>query len=441
MTSFQVRTHPSQRDADADVLLDWFEGGEKGESTVAYEPAFLKGLAPAPVARDLFRVGGAVYCADKVAKRADAPDAWTREIALQVPVSDAELWDAAKDEVVKALTFLSGDRWHLDFVDDTTERADAQPLIAQHEAVSLFSGGLDSLAGVIELLEGGKRLVLVGHHDSGLTDNKQKQLYGELRDHYGAERVELRRLYLRPRGRSAQQARPLPTGGGENTTRARSFLFFAAGLAIASAVSSTSTLYVPENGFIGINVPLTPARAGSLSTRTTHPLYMHRMRQVLDLLGLGHAMDNPHRLLTKGEVLQGSSNQKLLLRLAPQSVSCSHPEAPRWAKRPQGNCGYCYPCLIRRAAMRHVGRDRVKGHYAWDALKDAELLARSSERGRSLRALAASLGREERVEDILANGRIPNGEVPAFFDLYRRGRAELRKWLKGAGPELRKRLR
>jgi hypothetical protein len=74
-------------------------------------------------------------------------------------------------------------------------------------------------------------------------------------------------------------------------------------------------------------------------------------------------------------------------------------------------------------------------------LTDAGLLQRSTKRGRSLRALTASLGQDERTEDVLINGRIPNGETAAFFDVYCRGRAELRAWLTGAGPELRRRLR
>jgi 7-cyano-7-deazaguanine synthase in queuosine biosynthesis len=437
MTHLQVRTEPSQVDGAADVLLDWFD--DRPASTVQYEPDFLKGLEPSPVARDLLRLGGAVYCTDKAVKRAGSADAWTRDLSLQLPVSDVALWESAKDELEKALSFLSGDRWELTFVADTVEAPTTRPLAGDFGGVSLFSGGLDSLAGVIDLLEADHRLVLVGHHDSPLTDHKQSQLYDALRQRYGADRVVLRRLFLRPAPKRASQARPLPPGGLENTTRSRSFLFFAAGIAVADALGTGEPLYVPENGFIGINVPLTPARAGSLSTRTTHPLYMHRMRKALDLLGLHHPVENPFRLLTKGEALEASSNRNFLLGLAPQSVSCSHPEAPRWAKRPQGNCGYCYPCLIRRASLHRVGRDTEP--YAWDALNEGTLLRRSSKRGRSLRALTASLGHDERPEDILLNGRIPNGETSAFFDVYQRGRAELREWLKGAGPDLGRRLR
>jgi hypothetical protein len=437
MTDVQLRSHPKQPDNGGDILLDWFDA--KPASTISYEPAFLKGLAPSAVACDLLRLGGAVYCTDKAVKRDGTPDAWTRELNLQVPVSDVALWSSAQAELEKALSFLSGDRWSLEFVADTVPAPSAQPLVSDFDGVSLFSGGLDSLAGVIDLLESNQSLMLVGHHDSPLTDAKQTQLFQALQRQYGPDRVSLRRLYLRPAPRRSGQARPLPPGGVENTTRSRSFLFFAAGIAVADALGSQAPLYVPENGFIGINVPLTPARAGSLSTRTTHPLYMHRMQTALALLGLDHAIENPYRLLTKGEALEASSDKKLLLSLAPQSVSCSHPEAPRWAKRAQGNCGYCYPCLIRRASLHRIGRDTEP--YAWDALSDASLLRRSSKRGRSLRALAASLARDERPEDILVNGRIPNGETAAFFDVYSRGRTELRDWLTGAGPELSRRLR
>jgi len=143
MTQLQVRTNPSQAEAGADVLLDWFDT-KRAASTVRYEPEFLKGLAPSPVARDLLRLGGAVYCTDKVVKRAATSDAWTRDLSLQVPVSDVALWDGAKVELVKALSFLSGDHWDLDFVADTDEPATARPLVRDYNGVSLFSGGLDS---------------------------------------------------------------------------------------------------------------------------------------------------------------------------------------------------------------------------------------------------------------------------------------------------------
>lgn len=439
MTQVQLRTSPNQSDDGAAVLLDWFED-DKAASTVRYKRDFLNGLHPSPTALDLFRLGAAVYCADKVVKRARTRDAWTRDIQLQVPVSEPARWDGAWEELTRALCFLSGDEWSLSFVQAEPREAVMQLEPPDLTAVSLFSGGLDSLAGVIDLLEAGERLALVGHHDSPFTESRQSALFSELSARYGQPSAQRRPLYLRPAGRGTRQTRPLPAGV-ETTTRSRSFLFISAAVAVADAVGPNVPLYVPENGFIGINVPLTPARNGSLSTRTTHPLFMYRMARALSLLGLTHELRNPYRLMTKGEVLAASSNKTLLLQLAPTSISCSHPEVLRWVGKPQGNCGYCFPCMVRRAAMHSVGEDQFDGFYGWNALTDPKLLPGSSARGRSLRALAFNLNQAERREDVLANGRIPDGEASEFFGVYHRGRQELRTWLTGAGPELQRRLR
>jgi 7-cyano-7-deazaguanine synthase in queuosine biosynthesis len=450
MTSLQVRTHKDQADDGADFLLDWFGPTQKDRraSTIAYRPQFLDGLAPSDIAWDLFRVAGAVYATDKVVKRSVTASAWSRELRLEVPVSDAALWDGVRVRLDRTLSFLTGDSWNITFVENTHPPV-ARPATAPAgmDAVSLFSGGLDSLAGVIDRFEAGEKLLLVGHHDSSFTESVQARLEGKLTKRYGANALQRRPLYLRPATKASRfQARKLELPWGvENTTRSRSFLFIAAGVAVANALGPTVSLYVPENGFIGINVPLTGSRAGSLSTRTTHPLYMAEVQSLLNELGLQHDIKNPYRLQTKGELLERSSNRSLLVDLAKDSISCSHPEARRWIGMASGNCGWCYPCLIRRASLHHIGADNsgvgaARGAYGCDALTDWKLLKSSNGRGRSLRALTLSLRRPERVEDVVLNGRIPNGETLDFFDVYARGREELRYWLKGAGPELAGRL-
>lgn len=438
MSDVQLRTEPGQPDEGADVLLDWFE--DRQASTVRYGPDFLKALAPSVVAQDLFRIAGAVFCADKVLLRKETEDFWTRDITMCVPVSNVPLWDGVADLLDKALTFLSGDRWQLEFVENTAVDLTAEAIPDNHEAVALFSGGLDSLAGAIDLLESGRRVVLVGHNGSSLTASRRDELFRALRVRYGPDVVSLRKLVLRPAARRPAQHRSLPRGEGEITTRSRSFLFIAAGIAVADALALDAPLVVPENGFIGVNVPLSGARAGSLSTRTTHPLFIHWIQQLLERLGLNHSIENPYRLLTKGEALAETREANLLTKLAARTLSCSHPEAARLRMRPQGNCGYCYPCLIRRASLHRIGLDRT-ADYSWDALTDVDLLGRESESGASLRALVQTLGCAESPNDVLLNGRIPNGEAPAFYETYKRGRAELRDWiLSGAGPELRRRM-
>jgi hypothetical protein len=437
MSVVQVRTHDDQPiPADAEYVLDDF--GPINASTVQVGGDLLQGLNPPPVASDLLRLGGAVYCADKIILRCTTADQWTREIELEVPVSDRDLWAQASDDLCRALDFLSGDHWRLSFVVDDRDRVDTEQLpVDDRDAVCLFSGGLDSLTGAIDGIAGGKKFLLVGHYESGLPHKKQELLANALRGHFGDTKAALRQLHLRPHPPHADQARPL-SSTHEITTRARSLLFLAAGLAVASSLGEDCPLVVPENGFIGINVPLIGSRVGSLSTRTTHPHFMTTLRRVLDRLGIENPIENPYRLKTKGEALESCADGAFLRNMAGESFSCSHPEANRWRKKEQGDCGYCYPCLIRRAAMYRIGEDRA-GDYAWDVLTDTDVIDSNWEKtSASIRALAANLRRGIEHSDILRNGPIPAGEIQDFLEVYERGRSELRQWIDdGGGAQLR----
>lgn len=439
MKAFQLRTDRSQRlDTDAGLYaLDWWPGDQR--STVHSTGNFLQAISPSPAARDLLGLAVAVYCADKVALRADTPDGFTRDLELRVPVSDPERFVAAEEPLTQALRFLTGDHWTLRFRPSSgrTRKKTAGTLA---DAVCLFSGGLDSLTGAIDLLAQGMSLVLLGHHEGGLITHVQTDLARAITNRYGKTHVRLRQLFLTPSVPHAGQARPLP-GEREDTTRSRSLLFIAAGLALADSLGNQTPLYIPENGFIGLNVPLVPARRGALSTRTTHPHFLATLGEALTALQLdADAIKNPYRLHTKGEMLAATQDTALLAEFAPRSMSCAHPTAGRWRKKPPGNCGYCWPCLIRRASMHHAGWDR-SDQYAWDALTDDTLLDPGTQTGASLRAALASLSGPDDRYAVLRNGPIPDGEAPDFDALYRRGCEELRTWLRsGGGPSLRKRL-
>lgn len=426
MNDYLLRTRSDQTAAAAPtVLLDWFASGDG--STIQANNELLAGLSPSSVAVDFLRAAAAVYCADRLSER---PSTWTREIALTFPVRSGAAWGAARDDLADALGFLSGDRWFLDTKQSNERDAEPTPPQDPIDAVCLFSGGLDSFTGALDLLADGKSLCLVAHYEGGQAPRAQDDLAQALVKRFGKDRVALRRLFLRPAASAAGQLRPLPDVR-ETTTRSRSLLFIAAGLAVAAGFGPDVPLYIPENGFIGINVPLTQARTGSLSTRTTHPHFMEALSDCIARLGVTNAILNPFRLATKGEILSGSRDRTMLDKFASRTVSCAHPEAPRYAKRKQGNCGYCFPCLIRRAAMHHVGLDNPQD-YAFDALhEDLELVA---DRGNDLRSLVRSLATPVRPIDVLRNGPVPSADVPAFASVYERGRAEILAWIRACGP-------
>ncbi len=434
--SFQLRVtldEPLEPDA---LALDW---SRTQRGTIDLGGTLIASVRPPARVLDLLRFAAAVYCADKVALRAATEDGWTRDMSLSVPVINPARWRSASRALIEAISFLSGDRWSLRFA-KSDEPAQQSNTGVSCDAACLFSGGLDSLAGAIDLLEGGLSVCLVGHYEAGLAPGRQQHLASGLAAHYGDEQVTLLQLFLRPAPARGLQERPLPPAA-EKTTRARSLLFVAAGLAVASVVGDAVPLHVPENGFIGINVPLTAARSGSLSTRTTHPFFLDRLRDALGRLGVPNEIRNPYRLMTKGEVIGSSRNPELLAALAPDSLSCAHPEAARYFDRPQGNCGYCYPCIIRRASLYRAGLDSAEG-YAYDVLTETGFIDdEASDRGLALRAVVRNLARRHRWSDVLRNGPIPGDDRAAFDGVYGRGRRELLDWLStGAETHLRARL-
>ncbi|MFD6624301.1 Qat anti-phage system QueC-like protein QatC [Streptomyces diastaticus] len=428
MTQFTVRTEQfEQPDPPSGLLLDLMPG--LPGATVQTGRGFFRSFMPTRQAADLMVMAFGAYVADRVSERSRTDDAWTRDLALGFPVHNAADWPTETGQDM--LRFLTGDRWTLhprpQHAPPLARDSDGQGQIAA-DGVCLFSGGLDSLCGVIDLLEGApeQRLCLLSHYEGGQTSAAQTRLFRQLQAHYGQRVISLR-LFLRPGPSQPAQARPLPPGR-ETTTRSRSLMFLCTALAVASSIGPHIPVYLPENGYIGVNVPLTRARSGSFSTRTTHPHYLTLLEQAKQAIGVPNPLVNPYRLRTKGEMLTGNRNRALLRELAPKSISCSHPEVARYAKRAQGNCGYCFPCLIRRASMARVGWDRAE-HYAWDALTDPELLEPDSGRSADLRAVLAGTRPTRSTTDILRNGPLPRTERRAYIDVWRRGSAEVRTWI------------
>lgn len=435
MTAYAVRTDldaPLPGATPDEHILDWAPG--KAAASIDCKTDFFEGWRPTRAAADVLVLAAAAYCSDKTTSRTRAADAWTRAISLRVPSGGETPVDGPASS--RALGFLTGDRW-----DVTTYEAAADPLAVlpvlpasllpalDVDAVSLFSGGLDSLCGLIDLLEGDPhlRLGLAAYYDGGKATSKQLDLHARLAQEYGSERVVLRRLWLRPAPADDRQQNPAPEVA-ETTTRGRSVLFLAAALALASSVGPDCPVYVPENGYIALNVPLTRARSGSASTRTTHPHFLGLFGDAARASGVPNPLVNPYEFKTKGEMLRDSRNHDLLRELAPRTVSCSHPEAARMQKREQGNCGYCCPCLIRRASLSAVGWDDED--FSWDGLADGRLVNSTRERrGADLRAVVNAVFATRPDADLLRNAPLPSGMHDEYLSVWRRGNQELRDWI------------
>lgn len=199
------------------------------------------------------------------------------------------------------------------------------------------------------------------------------------------------------------------------------------------------TLKVPENGLIAVNVPLDPLRLGALSTRTTHPFYIARWNDALKMLGVNVRIENPYWSRTKGEMVRGCANGALLRALTPFSLSCASPVKGRWQGLGTQHCGYCVPCLIRRAALLEGLRpDPDPTIYTVGNLTDGVLSTRNSEgiQVRSMQLAVERLRSRPELASILIHKPGPLFDEPparraALAEVYRRGLEEVGTLLAG----------
>jgi hypothetical protein len=388
------------------------------------------GVLPSQTAFDLLHLAMAVYSADLCTHRSTGYDSWTRDIHLNLPVSAPRDWEPSRDLVAEMLGFLTGDHWVVEFRE---LRADGHfphdsvkvdPARLTPDAVSLFSGGLDSFIGIMERLDAREQLALVGHHGMGTTNRAQERTFETLKRNF-PDRLEWLRFYV--------QQPSVSEGEFEKTTRSRSILFLSLGTAVATGYGRTLPLYVPENGLISLNPPLTASRMGSLSTRTTHPHFIALYRRLLDALRIDVTIETPYRFQTKGEMARRLVVHSTFLAGVHETVSCSHPDVGRYqGNSPGQHCGYCVPCIIRRAALSAAGLDEP-GRYLLDIRTNRP--AHGSETARDLRAFEMATRRfseSPRAKDlfeVLSTGPLPPESAAELTAVYRRGMEEIASFL------------
>jgi 23S rRNA maturation mini-RNase III len=212
---------PAQDTADIIIdMIDSFGDLDRGLGQLL-DRLFKLGATPSEAAVDLMIVATAVYAADTgVSRERYADDGWTRMIDLNVAVSEPVLWRKQQDHLSRMLQFLTGDHWGFTFRDRPN---DLQSFTKQPEEmdltdftqVSLFSGGLDSLIGAIDLLASGQRPLLVSHYWDGEASSAQRQLLEVLKDRHG-DAFESVRAYIGFRKSDFAEA------GSDNNQRARS---------------------------------------------------------------------------------------------------------------------------------------------------------------------------------------------------------------------------
>ncbi|WP_428312764.1 7-cyano-7-deazaguanine synthase [Hydrocarboniphaga sp.] len=343
----------------------------------------LRSLLSRPTARgvDLLNVAAGVYAVDRVIKRKPGKgnDIGIRSLRLSFAVHDLAFWQ--RDEIIEAVTellvFLTDENWSLSF-----ESAAASPLpqdqlrldlpwTQRPRRIALYSGGLDSAAGLASRVLAGVDdylLVTVGHQ-SGLRHRCADQI-----QRLSALTQTTRQLHttmvVALRGGAAKRI-----SRQERSQRSRAFLFCATAAVVAQACE-IEDIEVFENGVGAINLPLmTGMLAGGLATRGAHPTFLKLMSQLASAVAekpIRYSL--PFATQTKAEMLVPLKAQGLA-DWAQLSRSCVHTS---WRERKTGHCGQCPGCIERRQAFAAAGIAEPAGQYSLDLVSDPKPLTRDS---------------------------------------------------------------
>lgn len=320
-------------------------------------------VRPSAVAEDLLDIAAAVYLADIAVPRG-IHEEWVRKIEVVVPVRRPDVWQAVRADLIHLLYTLTRDALIVEFTDrKPPDRGWSEPagIPAAVDCICMLSGGLDSFAGAVSLLRSGRRPLLVSHQSGNpAVATVQEGVVRTLEQLWPGQAVWAP-VRIAPDAHSSS-ARPYPgPDSREPSRRARSFLFMALG-AVAAQMAGVSEVFLCENGVLTSALPMSPARIGSLSTRSTHPNAIKLLLEVLERAGLPCTISNPFAHQTKGEVVRTFLKPVLAPAQIAATVSC-------WsAGRHNRQCGGCVPCLLRRFALLSAGLPDEA--YLWDLLSD-----------------------------------------------------------------------
>jgi len=302
---------------------------------------------------DAFVLAAAIQFCDHTKARPSVR--WGRKIILRVPIHDPVRWRSAavSEALHRALDFLTGDRWHIEFV--ARKRPEDPPpqlnlSLPNSESIIIpFSDGLDSraVAGLAERKHGHK-LIRVRLGSRSLNGHPTK-----------GERVPFASVPYRVRFGRRRSV--------ESSARSRGFKF-ALLSGVAAYLSHARQVIMPESGQGALGPTLVPVGQAYEDYRN-HPLFADRMEAFLSAL-FDHDVRYvyPRLWYTKAETL------------AAFTAEC--PDETNWALTRscwQGQrhvslfgrwrqCGICAACLLRRMSVHAMGGAEERATYIWEDL-------------------------------------------------------------------------
>jgi len=317
---------------------------------------------------DLLEIAIYVFSADRVISRGKRTDlnyiGWARTLEFHIPVRDISFWN--NQDIIsmlsQSLKFMTGDnKFIFHFSKQIKSKTVNQlPLFSKdtlllnsnpNSRVVLFSGGLDSLAGVIESLntDSSSTIFLVSHKSNSKVIKTQKAIINYLKQKY-ANRVNEYSFDCHSKKYNVP----------EETQRSRMFLFSAIAFAICSSYGKNE-FYVYENGITSINLPKQGDVMNARASRTTHPKTIFSLNEFYKHFYPQYNIVTPYFEKTKKDVIEVFKKYDEL-NIISSSVSCSTARD----SRSHTHCGICSQCIDRRFAVFALGLEDYDEVYEYD---------------------------------------------------------------------------
>ncbi len=327
------------------------------------EQPFMRRLSPTD--RDALDIAMAGYTADRrsLRERRKKTSTGLRDIRIRLAVREPDVWNSldVKEELHRLFEWMSGDLWSIDL--DSCgglkkEDVGTDYLFATQpegpSAVSLFSGGLDSLAGFATQLkaESCRSHVLVSAYTNSRLRKQQGRQVAVIdrvlrRDEFERQMPTLEHVSV-PMGIYKALGEDV-----EKSQRMRAFVYLTIGV-ITARQAGSDTLQVYENGVGALNLPLNETQLGVDNYRGVHPRSLMMVESLFSkVFGQEIHIKNPFQFTTKAEMCEALPQVGLSDAIR-DTLSCD-----KFPLRIEGTpqCGVCTSCILRRHALEAAGLD------------------------------------------------------------------------------------